>query len=68
MSLLDKILGPKQSLPSHTKGIRMGNQPGSFDKQAGHLPNGKATAERATGVNAEDRNPIDPSMPTLTPP
>jgi hypothetical protein len=69
MSLLEKLFGgDKRTLPSHTKGIRMGNQPGSYDKQAGHLPDGKATAARSTGVNAEDREPIDPQMPTLSPP
>jgi hypothetical protein len=68
MSLLDKLVGDKATLPSHTKGIRMGNQPGSYEKQAGHLPDGKATAARSTGINAADREPIDPRMPTLPPP
>ena len=69
MSLLEKLIGrDKTTLPSHTRGIRMGNKPGSYEKQAGHLPDGKATAARSTGVNAADREPIDPQMPTLSPP
>jgi hypothetical protein len=69
MSLFDKLVGGnKTTLASHTRGIRMGNQPGSYEKQAGHLPDGKATAARSTGVNAADREPIDPRMPTLSPP
>ena len=53
--------------PSHTTGIRMGNAKGNYEKQAGHLPDGKATAERSTGVNASKRNPIVPQMPNLPP-
>jgi hypothetical protein len=52
--------------PSHTKGIRQGNE-GPFDKQRGHLPDGRVTAERSTGVNPKAHNPIDPSMPNLPP-
>jgi hypothetical protein len=33
----------------------------------GHLPDGKATAERSTGINADKRNPIDPNSPNLSP-
>jgi hypothetical protein len=54
-------------LPAHTKGIREGNE-GPFDKQRGHLPDGRVTAERSTGINASAHNPIDPSMPNLPPP
>ena len=52
---------------AHTPGVRQGNE-GSLDKQIGHLADGRATAERSTGVNAGSKNPIDPRMPTLTPP
>jgi hypothetical protein len=69
MSLLEKLIGrDKTTLPSHTRGIRMGNQPGSYEKQAGNLPDGKVTAAKSTGINAADREPIDPRMPTLPPP
>jgi hypothetical protein len=53
--------------PSHTPGIRMGNATGNYEKQAGHLPDGKATAERSTGINASKRDPIVPQMPNLPP-
>ena len=54
-------------LPSHTEGVMKGGARGSYAAQVGHLPDGRATAERSTGVNAEARNPIDPSMPNLSP-
>jgi hypothetical protein len=52
--------------PGHTRGIRQGNE-GPFDKQRGHLADGRATSERSTGVNPKAHNPIDPSMPNLPP-
>ena len=55
--------------PSHTPGIRMGNSEGNYKKQKGHLPDGRVTAERSTGINPELRNPIVPQvMPNLPPP
>ncbi len=54
--------------PSHVKGTREGNEPGSYLKQGGHLPNGKSTAERSTGIRPGAQNPIDPRMPNLSPP
>ncbi len=53
--------------PSHVRGIRQGNASGNYDSQAGHKPDGRSTAERSTGINADDREPIDPSMPNLSP-
>jgi hypothetical protein len=53
--------------PAHTPGVRMGNQPGAYGDMPGHLPDGKSTAERSTGINAQARNPIDPKMPNLSP-
>lgn len=53
--------------PSHVRGIRQGNSSGNYDSQAGHKPDGRSTAERSTGINAGDREPIDPSMPNLSP-
>lgn len=53
--------------PSHTPGNTMGNTPGHYEKQSGHLPDGTSTARRSTGINPGDRNPIDPSMPNLSP-
>ena len=53
--------------PSHTPGIKMGNA-GTSAKQKGHLPDGRVTADRSTGVNPGRRNPIAPQvMPNLPP-
>ena len=52
--------------PSHMRGTKQGNE-GPYEKQRGHLPDGRSTAERSTGVNPELHNPIDPSMPNLSP-
>jgi hypothetical protein len=57
----------KPDLPSHTPGIMSGNSEGNYEKQAGHLPDGRSTAERSTGVNPDARNPIDPRMPNISP-
>ena len=53
--------------PSHVRGIKQGNSKGNYEKQAGHKPDGTSTAERSTGIEAKARNPIDPSMPNLSP-
>lgn len=56
----------KPDAPSHTPGIKMGNTGGK--KQKGHLPDGRVTAERSTGVNPGGREPIAPQvMPNLPP-
>jgi hypothetical protein len=55
-------------LPSHTQGTPMGNSKGNYEKMPGHRPDGKSTAQRSTGVNAKFQEPIDPSMPNLSPP
>ena len=57
----------RPDLPSHTEGIMQGNSTGNYEKQAGHLPDGRSTAERSTGINPKARNPIDPRMPNLSP-
>lgn len=59
--------GPKPDAPAHVAGIKQGNSKGNYESQAGHNPDGTSTAERSTGVNAEGREPIDPSMPNLSP-
>jgi hypothetical protein len=58
---------PKQSDPSHVKGIKSGNSKGNYEKNTGHRPDGTSTQERSTGVSAADREPIDPRMPNLSP-
>ena len=54
-------------MPAHVPGIRQGNAKGSYDKMAGHKPDGSSTAQRSTGINATAEEPIDPSMPNLSP-
>ena len=51
----------------HTPGVKSGNSKGNYNSQKGHKPDGKRTAEASTGVNAKARNPIDSSMPNLSP-
>jgi hypothetical protein len=58
---------PKPDAPSHVKGIKSGNSTGNYDGMSGHNPDGTSTAERSTGVNAADEQPIDPRMPNLSP-
>lgn len=57
----------KPDSPAHMRGVKEGNE-GPYEAQAGHLPDGRSTAERSTGINASARNPIDPRMPNLSPP
>jgi hypothetical protein len=54
--------------PSHTKGVKMGNQTGHYEKSPGHLADGRSTARRSTGISARKHEPIDPRMPNLSPP
>jgi hypothetical protein len=56
----------KQDAPAHVPGIRQGNE-GPRRRQPGHLPDGRVTARRSTGVNAKDHEPIDKRMPNLPP-
>jgi hypothetical protein len=53
--------------PAHVKGINQGNAKGNYEKAKGHNPDGTSTSERSTGVNPKSHNPIDPSMPNLSP-
>ncbi len=55
-------------LPSHTRGVKQGNSTGNYAKQPGHLPNGRSTAARSTGIRPRTKNPILPGMPNLSPP
>jgi hypothetical protein len=53
--------------PGHVKGIKQGNATGNYERQAGHYPDGRSSAERSTGINPGAREPIDPRMPNLSP-
>jgi hypothetical protein len=57
----------KQTSPAHIRGVKGGNDPGGYEAMPGHLPDGRVTAERSTGINARKRNPIDPNSPNLPP-
>jgi hypothetical protein len=59
--------GPAADLPSHTRGVKSGNSKGNYEKNGGHLPNGRRTARASTGINPDAHGPIDPSMPNLSP-
>jgi hypothetical protein len=54
--------------PGHIRGVKPGNKPGNYEKEPGHLPDGRSTARRSTGINAKDRDPIMAIMPNLSPP
>ncbi|KAB8191547.1 hypothetical protein FH608_030315 [Nonomuraea phyllanthi] len=53
--------------PSHVKGVKEGNATGNYEKMDGHLPDGRSTAGRSTGINPRKHDPIDPDMPNLSP-
>ena len=57
----------KHDQPAHTPGVKQGNSRGNYEKQAGHLADGRRTARASTGVNPDAHDPIDPSMPNLSP-
>jgi len=68
--MLDRILRRGEvspDLPAHTRGINEGNSKGNYEKMSGHNPDGSSTASRSTGVNPDAAEPIDPSMPNLSP-
>jgi hypothetical protein len=58
---------PPADKPAHTPGIKQGNAKGNYEKQVGHLPDGRRTAAASTGINPKAREPIDPRMPNLSP-
>jgi hypothetical protein len=58
---------PSPDVSSHVKGIPQGNSSGNYAKMPGHEADGTSTAERSTGINAENEQPIDPRMPNLSP-
>ena len=53
--------------PTHVKGIKEGNSIGNYEKQNGHMADGRASAAKSTGINVSGREPIDPRMPNLPP-
>lgn len=53
--------------PTHVTGVSEGNH-GPMEKQPGHLPDGRSTARRSTGINPRDEDPVVPGAPNLSPP
>ncbi len=53
--------------PSHVHGVAEGNALGNYEAMDGHLPDGRSTARRSTGINADSSNAILPEMPNLSP-
>ena len=53
-------------MPSHTEGTHRGEDWVKECKEAGR-ETAAATARSSTGINAGDRDPIDPRMPFLPP-
>jgi hypothetical protein len=63
-------LGPQATdpdAPTHIKGTKQGNSTGHYESMGGHNPDGTSTAERSTGINIANEEPIDPRMPNLSP-
>jgi hypothetical protein len=58
---------PPQDMPAHIPGVKAGNSKGNYERQTGHLADGRRTAAASTGINAKARDPIDPRMPNLSP-
>ncbi len=54
--------------PTHVLGNEEGNKPGNYEKSPGHLPDGRSTARRSTGILPKKHEPIDPRMPNISPP
>ena len=51
----------------HTPGVKQGNAKGNYERNGGHLPDGRRTARASTGISSKHRDPIDPRMPNLSP-
>jgi hypothetical protein len=59
---------PPRDISAHTSGTKRGEEwtYNGKNKEAGREGEGR-TARDATGINAKDRQPIDPRMPDLPP-
>ncbi len=57
----------QSELPSHTPGINKGNSKGNYEQNAGFNADSTSTAARSTGIDPKNHEPIDPSMPNLSP-
>jgi hypothetical protein len=57
----------KSTMPSHTPGTTRGEQEVRKSGAEPGRETGTRTARDSTGVNAADRDPIDPRMPHMPP-
>ncbi|MGW1028592.1 hypothetical protein ACWD4J_33745 [Streptomyces sp. NPDC002577] len=57
----------KPDKTAHVAGVRRGNHRGHYKRMPGHLPDGRSTARRSTGICARSRNPVMPGMPNISP-
>ncbi|MDQ3850217.1 MAG: hypothetical protein M3296_06350 [Actinomycetota bacterium] len=66
--LWKRFVPVKHDLTAHTRGVSQGNSTGNYEREGGHLADGRSTAQRSTGIAPESHNPIHPDMPNLSPP
>lgn len=60
----------RQSTPSHVRGVRQGNNPGKSRRDSGiqfYEAAAFGSARRSTGICPEDREPIHPGSPSISP-
>jgi hypothetical protein len=68
LRFLKSLIPVKADLPAHIPGVHEGNSTGNYERQPGHLPDGRSTAARSTGIDPRRHDPILPGMPNLSPP
>jgi hypothetical protein len=66
--LWKKAFPTRHDIAAHTKGVQQGNATGNYERSGGHLPDGRSTAQRSTGISPQSHEPIHPDMPNLSPP
>ena len=67
-ALFKPFATPAPDLTAHIEGVPAGNDKGNYEDQVGHLPDGRSTAARSTGISVAAHEPILPQMPNISPP
>ena len=67
-ALFKPLAVPAPDLTAHVEGVPCGNEKGAYEQEVGHLPDGRSTAARSTGISVSAHEPILPQMPNLSPP
>ncbi|HZU39477.1 MAG TPA: hypothetical protein VE992_00415 [Solirubrobacteraceae bacterium] len=67
-SMWKQVVKVTPDLISHQKGVKQGNSPGHYEKNAGFLKDGRATSTRSTGIFPGEKDPIHPDMPNISAP